>query len=343
MSAIPAASCAAMPARQRPAGVRRAACSLFLAGLVAMAFSAGAQPKYPDRPVRIVVAYAPGGANDLVARLVAQKLGEELGQPVVVENKAGAGGIVGTEAVARAQPDGYTLLLGAGGAITINPSIYPSLPYDPQRDFAPISRVATSALVAVVNPSLPVHSVPELVAWANRQADGISVASPGTGTPLHLAAEMARSMAGFRMTHVPYKGSAPALADLMSGQVDAMFDVVGTSLPHIRSGRLRAIGVTSPARDRSLQDVPTLDEQGLKGFDVTVWYGLFAPAKTPEHVLVRLEAAVRKVVASSDAGERLASMGLSPAADGRDALARQVREEIPLWARVVKESGVKAH
>ncbi len=341
MATYAAAGLPAFPVRHRAAVVRRVVSSFLAAVSASTCFLANAQPGFPHRPVRIVVAYAPGGANDLVARLVAPGLGEELGQPVVVENKAGAGGIVGTEAVARAQPDGYSLLLGAGGAITINPSIHPSLPYHPEKDFAAISRVATSTLVAVVNPSLPVRSFPEFVAWANKRPQGISFASPGTGTPLHLAAELAGSMAGIPMTHVPYKGSAPALADLMSGHVDLMFDVVGTSLPHIRAGRLRPIAVTSIARDRNLPEVPTLDEQGLKGFDVAVWYGLFAPARTPEGALRRLEAAVRKVVASPDVGDRLESMGLAPAADGSDALARQVRDEIVFWARIVRELGAK--
>lgn len=300
-----------------------------------------AQPAtYPQRPVKIVVAYAAGGANDLVARMLAQKLGAELGQNFFVENKPSAGGIVGTELVARAQPDGHTLLLGAGGALTINPSIYAKLPYNPQADFAPVTRFATSNLVVVVNPTLPVRNFGELVAHAARQPQGLNFASPGAGTPLHLAAEVAKRQAGIRMTHVPYKGSTPALTDLMSGQVDLMFDVVGTSLPHVRAGKLRALAVTGSRRDETLPEVPTLEEQGLKGFDVTVWYGLFAPAGTPAAVVQRLESAVARIAAMPDVREKLAAMGLAAAADGSAALARQVQEEIPRWQAVVKEAGV---
>jgi tripartite-type tricarboxylate transporter receptor subunit TctC len=260
---------------------------------------------------------------------------------VIVENKPGAGGILGTESVARAEPDGYTLLLGAGGAITINPSIYPSLPYKPQSDFEPISQIATSSLVAVVNPALPVHSMKELQQYAAKRPDGITFASPGTGTPLHLAGEMVKSMTGMKMTHIPYKGSGPALNDLLGGRVDVMFDVMGTSLPHIKSGKLRPIGVTGLTREKLLPEVPTLDEQGLKGFDVTVWYGLFAPARTPADVVRRLEAAVVKVAAMPDVRERLNTLALTPAARGGAALARQVSQEIPRWARIVKEAGAK--
>jgi tripartite-type tricarboxylate transporter receptor subunit TctC len=325
----------------RPARGKR----MFLWGICAAAAlactAAFAQQAYPSRPIKIIVAYTPGGANDVVARLMGQKLGEELGQSVVVENRPGAGGILGTEYVARAEPDGYTLLLGAGGAITINPSIYPTLPYRPQKDLEPISQVATSSLVAVVNPALPVRGMKDLLQYAGKQPQGITFASPGTGTPLHLAGEMLKGMSGIKMTHVPYKGSGPALTDLIGGQVDLMFDVIGTSLPHIRSGKLRAIGVTGPQRDKLLPDVPTLVEQGLKGFDVTVWYGLFAPARTPPDILRRLESAVIKIAAMPDVRDRLNTLALTPAAEGRAALAHRVNEEIPRWARIVKEAGVK--
>lgn len=338
MSSTPGGHIAALPPLAR---IRRLLLRGMFAGVALACTGASAQQAYPSRPIRIVVAYAPGGANDVVARLMGQKLTEELGQSVVVENRPGAGGILGTDFVARAEPDGYTLLLGAGGAITINPSIYPTLPYRPQKDFEPISQVATSSLVAVVNPALPVRSMKDLLQYAGKQPQGISFASPGTGTPLHLAGEMLKGMSGIRMVHVPYKGSGPALTDLIGGQVDVMFDVIGTSLPHIRSGKLRAIGVTGLQRDKLLPDVPTLVEQGLKGFDVTVWYGLFAPAKTPPDIVRRLESAVIKIAAQPDVRERLATLALTPAADGRAALAQRINEEIPRWARIVKESGVK--
>jgi tripartite-type tricarboxylate transporter receptor subunit TctC len=300
-----------------------------------------AEAAYPDRPLKIVVAYAPGGANDVVARIVGQKLGDALGQPVIVENKPGAGGIPGTLSVVRAEPDGYTLLLGAGGAITINPSLYPSLPYKPQTELVPISQVATSSLVAVVNPALPVHNLKDLIAYAAERPDGITFASPGAGTPLHLAGEMMKSLTGMKMTHVPYKGSGPALTDLLAGRVDVMFDVVATSLQLVRSGELRAIGVSGRSRDKLLPEIPTMEEQGLKGFDVTVWYGLFAPAKTDPDIVRKLEAAVVKLSAAPDVQDRLATLALTPAAEGGPALARQISEETSHWEKVVRESGAK--
>jgi tripartite-type tricarboxylate transporter receptor subunit TctC len=303
--------------------------------------AAVSQGAYPDRTLKIVVAYAPGGANDVVARIVGQKLSEALGQSVIVENKPGAGGIPGTLSVVRAEPDGYTLLLGAGGAITINPSLYPALPYKPQTELVPISQVATSSLVAVVNPSLPVHNLKELIAYAAERPDGITFASPGAGTPLHLAGEMMKSLTGMKMTHVPYKGSGPALTDLLAGRVDVMFDVVATSLSLVKSGELRAIGVSGRTRDKLLPDTPTMEEQGLKGFDVTVWYGLFAPAKTRADIVKQLESAIVKLSMAPDVQERLATLALTPAAEGSAALARQIGEETSHWEKVVKESGAK--
>jgi tripartite-type tricarboxylate transporter receptor subunit TctC len=303
--------------------------------------AAVAQSAYPSRSLKIVVAYAPGGANDVVARIVGEKLGNALGQSVIVENKPGAGGIPGTLSVVRAEPDGYTLLLGAGGAITINPSLYPALPYKPQTELVPISQVATSSLVAVVNPALPVHNLQELIAYAAKRPEGITFASPGAGTPLHLAGEMVKSMTGMKMTHVPYKGSGPALTDLLAGRVDVMFDVVATSLQLVKSGELRAIGVSGRIRDKLLPDIPTMEEQGLKGFDVMVWYGLFAPAKTSPDIVKQLESAVVKLSAAPDVRERLATLALTPAAEGSAALARQVGEETIHWEKVVKESGAK--
>jgi tripartite-type tricarboxylate transporter receptor subunit TctC len=318
----------------------QAAKAMLVALLVGVTSQAAiSQDAYPSRPLKIVVAYAPGGANDVVARIVGQKLSDALGQPVVIENKPGAGGIPGTLSVVRAEPDGYTLLLGAGGAITINPSLYPDLPYKPQTELVPISQVATSSLVAVVNPTLPVHDLKELIAYAAKRPEGITFASPGAGTPLHLAGEMVKSLTGMQMTHVPYKGSGPALTDLLGGRVDVMFDVMATSLPLIKSGKLRAIGVSGSARDKLLPDIPTMDEQGLKGFDVTVWYGLFAPAKTSADVVKQLESAVLKLSAASDVQERLAALALTPAAEGSAALARKISEETSHWQKVVKQSG----
>lgn len=309
--------------------------------LIGLAQDVTAADTYPDRPVKIVVPYAPGGANDLVARLFGERMSRELGQAVVVENRPGAGGSLGTEGVARATPDGYTLLMGAGGALTINPSLYPNLRYDPLRDFTPIAMTATSPLVVVVNPALPVHDIKGLVAYAATRPEGITFASAGNGTPLHLAAELFKHLTGAKMTHVPYQGGGPALVDLLAGRIDVMFDTPGTSAPYISAQKLRAIGVTSIGRNPLLPDVPTLHEQGIKGFDVTVWYGFFAPTGTPPNVLEKLQATISHIGTMPDMRSRLAGLSLSPADEGSEALKHRIEQEIPRWARIVKQSGAK--
>lgn len=307
--------------------------------LAAQANSAAAET-YPSKPVTIVVAYAPGGANDLIGRLVAQKLTEELGQSFIVENRTGASGIPGTTAVARAQPDGYTLLLGAGGTMTINPGLFKSLPYDSLKSFAPIGLAAKSPLVVVVPPSLPVNNIEELIAYAKSKKEGITYASPGAGTPLHLAGELFRKSAGVEMLHVPYKGSAPALNDLMAGRVDLMFDVLGSSMQFVNSGKLRALAVTSMEKSDQLPNVPTLDEQGLKSFDVTSWFGLFAPANTPASVIAKLNAALKKTAASPDMRHRLAPLGMEPATSTPEQLRTLVKSEREKWGKVIKDAKV---
>ena len=297
---------------------------------------------YPDHAVRVIVAYAPGGANDTIARLYAQGLSEALGQPFVVENHAGASGIPGTATVARAAPDGYTLLLGAGGTMTINPGLFKSLPYDSVKSFAPVSLLARSPLVLVVPPSLPVHNVQELIAYAHKQPHGITFASPGAGTPLHLAGELFARKADISTVHVPYKGSTPALTDLMAGREDMMFDVLGSSMGFVKSGRLRALAVSSTTRSPQLPDVPTVQEQGVKDFDVTSWFAYFAPAGTPQPVIDKLNAAIAKVAATQAIKDKLLPMGMEPATSTPAQLGAMVKEEKAKWAEVIKMAHVQA-
>jgi tripartite-type tricarboxylate transporter receptor subunit TctC len=316
-----------------------------LAAGVGAAFAAStpafAQGGYPNKPVKVIVTYTPGGANDVTARVYSLLLGERLKQAFVVENRPGASGITGTTSVAKADADGYTLLLGAGGTMTINPGLFPNLSYDPLRDFVPIGLAARSPLVLVVPPSLPVKNVAELIAYARSKPDGISFASPGAGTPLHLAGELFTRQAGLKALHVPYKGSAPALNDLMGGRVDIMFDVLGTSIELVRAGKLRALAVTSLQRSGQLPQVPSLNEQGLPGFDVTSWFGFFAPANTPREVVSLLNAELAKVAATADAREKLAPLGMEPVSSTGEQLRTLVQTEQARWRELIRVANVK--
>jgi tripartite-type tricarboxylate transporter receptor subunit TctC len=303
---------------------------------------ARAQGSYPGKPVKVIVAYTPGGANDVTARVASLLLGERLKQPFVVENRAGASGITGTNFVAKADADGYTLLLGAGGTMTINPGLFSNLPYDPLRDFVPIGMVARSPLVLVVPPTLPVHSVAELIAYAKARPAGITFASPGAGTPLHLAGELFTRQAGIKALHVAYKGSAPALADLVAGRVDMMFDVLGSSIELVRGGRLRALAVSSLQRSNQLPQVGTVSDQGLPGFDVTSWFGFFAPASTPREIVALLNAELAKVAATPEARDKLAPLGMEPVSSSSEQLRTLVQQEQAKWRDVIRQANVKA-
>lgn len=325
---------------------RRSVCALGVASVAGLAASAArAQPApgtaYPTRPVKVIVTYTPGGANDVTARIYSQLLGERLKQPFVVENRPGASGITGTTSVARSDPDGYTLLLGAGGTMTINPGLFSTLSYDPLKDFVPIGLAARSPLVLVVPPSLPVNNVAELIAYAKARPDGLTFASPGAGTPLHLAAELFTRQAGIKTLHVPYKGSSPALTDLMAGRVDLMFDVLGSSIAFVKAGRLRALGVTTAQRSPQLPDVPTLQEQGLKEFDVSSWFGLFAPANTPREVVARLNSELVRSAALPEAREKLAPLGMEPSSSTSDQLRSLVQSEQAKWKELIRQANIK--
>jgi len=313
---------------------------LTLGVLLACAAAAFAQP-FPSKPIRIVVPFPAGGTTDVLARAAAQKLSDSLGQPAVVDNRPGAGGNIGAELVAKSPPDGYTLLMGTVGTHAINPALYPKMPYDHIRDFAPVILVAGVPNVLVVNPALPVNSVQELVAYARANPGKLNFASSGSGTSIHLSGELFKTAAGLSMTHVPYKGSAPALMDLIGGQVQLMFDNLPSALPQIRAGKLKALAVTSRERAPALPDVPTIAESGFPGFEASSWFGLLAPAGTPPPVIATINAEVAKWLASPDAKEKLLAQGANAAGGTPEDFARHITAETAKWQKVVKESGAK--
>jgi tripartite-type tricarboxylate transporter receptor subunit TctC len=309
--------------------------------LASLAAGAGLAQDYPDKPIRIVVPFAPGGSTDVLARLVGQKLGERWGQPVLVENRPGAGGNIGAEQIAKSAPDGYSLLLG-GVPHAISASLYSKLPYDLARDLTPVAEIASFPSAIVLHPSLPAHSVKELIALARARPGQLSFGSAGVGSPNHLALELFDTMAGVRMTHVPYKGSGQLIGDLLAGQVQLASMGTPVALPHVQSGKLRAIAVTGAARSSLLPEVPTVSEAGLPGFEVTSWYGVFGPAGLPAHIVAKLNSEIGRAVTTPGVKERLAALGAEPSLKSPDEFGRYVRQEIARWAKVVKDSGAKA-
>ena len=295
---------------------------------------------YPSKPVRFVVPFAPGGTTDVLARLVGEKLSASLGQQFVVDNKPGAGGNVGTAQVAKAEPDGYTLLMGTVGTHAINASIYPSLPYDPVQDFAPVTLVATVPNVLVVNPEVPANSVAELIALAKEKPGELNFASSGNGTSIHLSGELFKAMTGVDIVHVPYKGSGPAVVDLLGGQVEMMFDNLPSSAPHIKAGKLRPLGVTSKERSPTLPDVPTIAEAGVPGYEALSWFGVLVPAGTPDAVVTRLQQEIAKILADPAMRERFAELGAVPAGDTPAEFAAFIGSETAKWADVVQKAGI---
>jgi len=299
-----------------------------------------AEQTYPVKPLRLIVAYPAGGPSDLVGRTIAQRVGELLGTAVVVENRAGAGGNVGFEYVAKAAPDGYTLLLAAG-AMTIAPSIYPKLGYDVVRDLAPISLVADSTFVLMVHPAVPAKSVKELVALARARPGVLNFGSAGLGSPPHLAGELFQSMAKVKMVHVPYKGATPALGALLGGEADLYFGGISSAVPHVKSGRLRGLAVTSKRRAAALPDLPTVDASGLQGFDISTWFGLMVPAGTPADIVKRLNAVTLKAVALPATRQTLLALGFEPQSNSPEQFAAHVKSELKKFAEIVKASGAK--
>jgi tripartite-type tricarboxylate transporter receptor subunit TctC len=321
--------------------MKRLIVAALAAGMALCALTASAQAPYPNRPVRIVVPFAAGGTTDILARALAQKLTEALGQSFIVDNRPGAGGNIGAELVAKSAPDGYTLLMGTVGTHAINPSLYKVMPYDHVKDFAPVVLVAGVPNVLEVNPSVPVQTVAELIAYAKANPNKLNFASSGSGTSIHLSAELFKSMTGVQMQHVPYKGSAPALQDLVGGQVQLMFDNLPSSLALIKAGKLRPLAVTSTTRAAVLPDVPTVAEAGVPGFEASSWFGLLAPAGTPPAIIAKLNAEANRWLSSPDAKEKLLAQGANAAGGSPEDFARHIAAETIKWAKVVKDSGAK--
>lgn len=310
--------------------------------LSCLAFTAAAQEAYPTKPVRLVVPFPAGGGSDTIARVVGQKLGERLGQQFVVDNRTGAGGSIGAEAVARALPDGYTLLLGSTSEIVQYPNVNPKISYDSQRDFAPVSLVGSVPLVLVVHPSVPARSVQELIALARARPGELNFSSAGNGSTTHLAVELLVLAAGIRMTHVPYKGSPPAVTDLVAGRVQLGIPTMPAVLAFIKDGRLRALGVSTAKRSAALPDVPSIREGGVPDYDTALWTGIFAPAGTPAAILSKLQSEIRVAVADQHVRETLAKQGAEPLTSTPEEFSAFIRSELARWAKVVKDANVKA-
>jgi len=311
--------------------------------LVCLPTAAQAQAdNFPTRQIRIVVPFPAGGATDIAARAIADKMSQNWKQPVVVENRAGAGGNVGSDVVAKSPADGYTLIMGVTGSHAINVSLYSKMPYDPVKDFEPISQVAVVPNVVVVHPSVPAQTLTEFIALAKRNPGKYDYASLGSGTAAHLGMEMLKTSANVFMVHIPYRGSAPAVADLIGGQVQVMMDGLPSALPHVKAGRLRALAVTSQKRSPAAPDLPTIAESGYPGFYADAWSGLFAPKGTPKAVVDKLAGEVRRILALPDVRERFAGLGAEPVGSTPAEFAQHVQREIDKWAKVVKQSGAKA-
>jgi tripartite-type tricarboxylate transporter receptor subunit TctC len=308
--------------------------------LASLVYAAAVAQQYPSRPIRVVVPFAPGGAVDLVARTLAPRLNEALGQPVVVDNRGGAGGTVGTDIVAKARPDGHTLLIASMG-VAVNAVLYPKLPYDTLKDLAPVTTLGEQPNIVVVHPSLSARSIGELVALARSKPGQLSYASGGVGSNTHLVTLLFLHMANVDMLHVPYKGLGPAIADLVGGQVQLAISNVSTAVPHVKSGRLRLLAVTSGKRFPLFPDTPTVDEAGVKGYESSGWYGLWVTAGTPRSVIVRLNQETTTILNSAAVNDQFDAQGLQSIPTSPEAFAKRLREEIKKWGPVVKASGVK--
>lgn len=315
-----------------------AATMLSASALLPFASHAADPKKYPERPVRVVVGFSAGGTTDVVARIMARELTAELGQSFVIDNKPGAGSNIATEQVARAEPDGYTLLFVAVTS-AINQTLYPKVRFDLVKDFAPVALGAKVPNVLVVNPSVPVNNVQELIAYAKANPDKVSYASSGSGTSIHMAGELFKLRTGLKTQHIPYKGSSPAVTDLMAGQVQFMFDNMPSSWPHVMSGKLKALAVTTTKRSPTAPDLPTMEESGIKPFDVSSWFGLIAPAGTPPEVVAKLNAAMNKAFDKPEVKEAYAKLGAVSEKNTPEQFGAFIKSEVASWAPVVKSSG----
>jgi tripartite-type tricarboxylate transporter receptor subunit TctC len=309
--------------------------------LLLLAQPALADAPYPNKPIRLVVPFPPGGSTDVVARLLSVELKNELGQTVIVDNKPGAGGNIGGDNVAKSAPDGYTLLLAAAGPTVINPSLYSKMPYDPAKDLAPVTMLEREHNLMVINPAIPAKTVKEFIEYAKSRPGEINFGSPGNGSPAHLGGELLNQMAGIKMQHVPYKGSAPAVTDLIAGHIAMMVDNMPALLPHVQSGKLRALAVASEKRASAAPDVPTVDESGAKGYVIPAWKGLMVPAGTPREIIDKLHNAVTKILAKPEVRKRLVDIGAEPVGDTPEQFAASIKSETAWWAKLVKSTGTK--
>ena len=306
----------------------------------ALLFAGAVQAQeYPNRPVKMVVPFPPGGTTDVIARLLAPALAKDLGQPVIIDNRGGAGGTIGADIVAKSPPDGYSILLFHIG-ITYAPALYKTLPFDPVRDFAPISLTGSAPSALVVPASLQAASLAEFIALAKAKPGALNYGSAGIGTSGHLAAELLGSLAGVKFTHVPYKGGGPAVTATIAGEVQFMVETAGSIVPHVKSGRLRALGTTGPKRTPSMPDAPTISEAGLKDYVYSTWYGLWAPAGTPPAIVAKLSQSVRKVLAQDDTRAAFANAGVDPETSTPERFAEVVRGDVSKWTRIIKEAGI---
>jgi len=310
-----------------------------LSAALAVASDATAQT-YPVRPITVVVGFAPGGGTDTVARVMQKKLGEYLGQTIVVENRAGAGGIIGADVVAKAAPDGYTILLATIAALAVAPHLNSKLPYKPLQDFAPVSMATVSGNVLVVHPSLPAKNIAEYVKEANTRPGGLPYGTSGVGSAGNLAGELFRLTAKANLIHVPYKGGGPAMSDLLGGQIQSVFASATTAVPQVKAGKLRALGTTSPKRSPTLPDVPTIAEQGYPGYEATNWYAYVAPAKTPKDIVARLNREIVKALRDPETHDAIFKQGEEPTPSTPEELAQHMAREYATWGRVIKEAGI---
>jgi tripartite-type tricarboxylate transporter receptor subunit TctC len=315
--------------------------AIAVACLITAPMFAAAQP-YPNRPIHLVVGFPPGGINDIVARIVGQKMSESLGQPVIVENRGGAGGTIGADWVSKATSDGYTLLLGSVSNLAMAPSLYASLQYDPTKDFTPVGLVAAAPNIMVVNPDFPVHSVKDLIELAKQKPGTIDYASAGIGTSNHLTVELLKVMADIDIVHVPFRGDGPAIAAVLAGQVPMQFPTLPVALPYIKSGKLRAVAVSSATRSPLLPEVPTVAESGgLPEFAVSIWVGIVAPPGTPKEIVDRLNAEIRKAISLPDIREHLAALGADPASDTPEQFSAYIAAETAQWLKVARAAKIK--
>lgn len=313
-----------------------------LPAVLALAAAVASGQSYPSKPIRIIVLFPPGGAVDFYARVVQEPLSEALGQPIIIDNRAGASGMIGADLVAKASPDGYTLLLGNIASLAINVGIYPKMAYDPAKDFTPIMHTVDVNYVLVVNPSVPANSVAELMAYAKANPGKLSYGSAGSGSMPHLSTELMKALAGVDLVHVPYKGGGPMVTDLLGGSVQLVIADQANLMPHVKSGKLRALGVASPKRSPIYPELPTIAESGFAGYEATAWQGLVGPAGMPPDVVGRLNQTLAKVMAMPAVRERLIAGGLDPVADTPEEFGRFIRSEISKWSKIAKDVGAKA-